>query len=103
MTAELTCCAAVDAASSACWAAGVPADPVPPDPELADPVLADAVLSDVAPVLVWALLAEPLPPDEHAASRARAAADRPMAAGRREEPGIEVTQKRYKVCGSLAG
>src|SRR5690242_3332011 len=98
VTAVLTCCAAVDAASMAWWAAGVPAAPVP-----ADPVPADAVLSAVAPVLVWALLAEPLPPEEHAASRARAAADRPMAAGRREEPGIEVTQKRYKVCASLAG
>src|SRR6185312_14558779 len=103
VTAVLTCCAAVAASSSAWWAVGVPAAPVPADPVPADPVLADAVLSAVAPVLVWALLAEPLPPEEHAASRARAAADRPMTAGRREEPGIEVTQKRYKVCGRLAG
>jgi hypothetical protein len=38
-----------------------------------------------------------VPPEEHAASRVSAAADRPMAAGRREEPGIGVIQKRYKV------
>jgi hypothetical protein len=61
------------------------------------------VLAVAAPVLAGVPEAEPLPPEEHAASRARAAADRPMAAGRREEPGIEVTQKRYKVCAGLAG
>jgi hypothetical protein len=72
------------------------AELVPPVSVLADPVVADPVLAD--PVL-----ADPVPPDEQAASRARAATDRPMAAGRREEPGIEVTQKRYKVCAGLAG
>jgi len=85
------------------WAAGAPAPPVPAGPVLSGPVLADAVLPAVAPVLAGAPDAELLPPDEHAASRARAAADRPMAAGRRAGPGIEVTQKRYKVCVSLAG
>jgi hypothetical protein len=79
---------------------------VPPVSVLADPVLVDPVLVDpvlVDPVLADPVLADPLPPDEQAASRARAATDRPMAAGRREEPGIEVTQKRYKVCAGLAG
>jgi hypothetical protein len=66
-------------------------------------VLADAVLPAVAPVLAVPLLAEVLPLEEQAASRVRAAADRPMTAGRRKEPGIEVTQKRYKVCPGLVG
>jgi hypothetical protein len=70
-------CVAVAAASRALWP--VPAASVP-----AAPVLVDAAPEDAAP-------------EEHAASRVSAAADRPMATGRREEPGIGVTQKRYKV------
>jgi hypothetical protein len=96
VTAELMVCAWVAAVSRA-----LPAEPLAAEPVAAEPVPDDAA----APVVLVApvLAAEPLPPEEHAASRARAAADRPMATGRREEPGIGVTQKRYKVCAGLAG
>jgi hypothetical protein len=89
-------CAPVAAASRA-----LPAEPLAAEPLAAEPVPDDAAAPVVpaAPVLA----AEPLLPEEHAASRARVAADRPMATGRREEPGIGVTQKRYKVWAGLAG
>jgi hypothetical protein len=97
VTAELMSCAWVAAVSRAFPAEPVPEPvpvPVPDDAAAAAPVLA------VAPLV---LFAELLAPEEHAASRASAAADRPMVAVRREEAGIEVTQKRYKVCAGLAG
>jgi hypothetical protein len=89
VTAELMVCAWVAAVSRALWAVPAAAVPVP------------VVPVPVVPVLVAA--PEDEAPEEHAASRASAAADRPMVAERREEAGIEVTQRRYKVCSGLAG